>query len=382
MSELNLLSKSTKHLMPAFVFSASVLLSVMAFSVSVHAQAQLSLADILIGLRSNKVTLVERNRILAGAVDERGITFSLTPEIEKELESTGAGSDLIGAIKRRSVIVKTTTVIEPKLPLKQPEPEKIEPAVPVLDFAFYKKSADENFRNGEFEKALENYGKAIELDSGNSSIYLNRALIFVKNKDYQSALRDYDRVIELDPTEIIAYSNRANVYEKNGDQLKAIDDYKKILEIDPKNISAINHLKRIEDERARAAEKQTAQTASPVNSPESADKSQNEPAPVGVKTEKAIPEFVELGQLGPLQAIELASPIYSQIAKNLNLTGQVKVEVEFDEKGEVKGAKAADGHRLLRESAEQAARRSRFKPVLIDGQPVKAKGYIVYSFLR
>ncbi|MEO6052158.1 MAG: hypothetical protein ABIP78_12625 [Pyrinomonadaceae bacterium] len=50
----------------------------------------MSLADILIALRSKKATLPDRNKILTDAVQTKGTTFSMTPEIEKELAGTGA----------------------------------------------------------------------------------------------------------------------------------------------------------------------------------------------------------------------------------------------------------------------------------------------------
>ena len=55
---------------------------------AINAQSnQLMLADILIALRSKKVSLAERNDIISKAVSARGITFGLTPEIEKELRA-------------------------------------------------------------------------------------------------------------------------------------------------------------------------------------------------------------------------------------------------------------------------------------------------------
>src|SRR5687767_8666509 len=75
-------------IMLAFLFTA--------LSHSARAQGnQLSLADILIGLRSKKVSLQDRNKILADAINTRGTTFSLTPEIEKELAVTGADRSLL-----------------------------------------------------------------------------------------------------------------------------------------------------------------------------------------------------------------------------------------------------------------------------------------------
>ena len=52
------------------------------FATFANAQSpQLSLADLLIGLRSKKVSLPERNAILTEAVRQRGVTFAMTPEM-------------------------------------------------------------------------------------------------------------------------------------------------------------------------------------------------------------------------------------------------------------------------------------------------------------
>lgn len=66
------------------------------------AQEQLSLADILTGLKSKKTTLAQRNKLLTDAVNERGVTFVLTAEIERELRATGANNTLIAAIRANS----------------------------------------------------------------------------------------------------------------------------------------------------------------------------------------------------------------------------------------------------------------------------------------
>src|ERR1700755_1932496 len=83
------------------VLAVLTLLAVATFPVPAQAPSQLSLADILIALRSKKADIGEKNKILADAVKQRGITFSLTPEIEKELDGTGAANDLIAAIREK-----------------------------------------------------------------------------------------------------------------------------------------------------------------------------------------------------------------------------------------------------------------------------------------
>ncbi|MEP6900393.1 MAG: hypothetical protein ABJA66_01510 [Actinomycetota bacterium] len=72
------------------------------------AQSKLTLADVLTGLKSTKVTLTQRNTLLTNAVWKRGVTFALTAEIEKELRATGANNTLIDAIRENGPAVITT----------------------------------------------------------------------------------------------------------------------------------------------------------------------------------------------------------------------------------------------------------------------------------
>ncbi len=80
------------------------------------------------------------------------------------------------------------------------------------------------------------------------------------------------------------------------------------------------------------------------------------------------------------RAVNLPKPAYPPIAKQMRATGQVAVQVLVDESGNVISAKAMSGHLLLRASAEAAARQSRFNPVRIGDQAVKATGVVLYNF--
>ena len=73
-------------------------------------------------------------------------------------------------------------------------------------------------------------------------------------------------------------------------------------------------------------------------------------------------------------------PNYLPVVRQMNIGGQVKVELTVDEKGNVASAKAVSGPQLLRGSSEDAARKTKFKPALVDNQAVKATGYIIYNF--
>jgi outer membrane biosynthesis protein TonB len=52
----------------------------------------------------------------------------------------------------------------------------------------------------------------------------------------------------------------------------------------------------------------------------------------------------------------------------------------IDEDGKVISANAVSGHPLLRDSAETAAKSSKFTPTFLSKQKVKVTGIIIYNF--
>ena len=81
------------------------------------------------------------------------------------------------------------------------------------------------------------------------------------------------------------------------------------------------------------------------------------------------------------KALRLPKPDYPSIAKAGRASGTVNVLVMIDESGKVIAARAITGHPLLRSSAEAAAREAQFTPPLINGQPAKVRGIIVFNFI-
>jgi TonB family protein len=60
--------------------------------------------------------------------------------------------------------------------------------------------------------------------------------------------------------------------------------------------------------------------------------------------------------------------------------GKVIVSVIVDESGKVISAEIEDGRIEFRRVALEAARKARFKPTLLAGQPVKMSGVLEYIF--
>ena len=100
----------------------------------------------------------------------------------------------------------------------------------------------------DYDRAITDYNKAIELDPKYVHAYNNRGRVYAYNKkDYDRAITDYNRVIELDPKYVHAYNNRGSAYESKKDTNRAIADYHKALALDPNNSFASDGLKRLEE---------------------------------------------------------------------------------------------------------------------------------------
>lgn len=326
----------------------AILLSIFAFS-AVAQNPELSLADLVIGLRSKKATLEERNQILAAAVMERGITFVNTPEIEKELTATGAGQALITAVRAKSP--KPVAPVPVATPIPTPTPP---------DYSFYQKRADTSLEKGDVDAALIDYNKAVEMKRDEPGLYVSRGKAHFGKKSYDLSVKDYDKAIELAPKTAIAFLNRGASLEKLGERDKALADYRKAADLEPANEAAKAEVKRIEEAVAK----------------EAAAKAEEERMALAA----ARPDFLNLGSLSPEDATRLITPTYTQMARQSRVVGKVTVEVEMDEEGNVVAAKATNGPAMLRQSAEDAAKRSKFKPAMFNGTQIKAKGVITYSF--
>ena len=81
------------------------------------------------------------------------------------------------------------------------------------------------------------------------------------------------------------------------------------------------------------------------------------------------------------KAVYLAKPVFPFEAREAGAEGAVRVEITIDEEGNVIAATAVSGHQLLKASAEDAARRSKFRIARnANGNAVKTSGFLVYNF--
>jgi tetratricopeptide (TPR) repeat protein len=86
---------------------------------------------------------------------------------------------------------------------------------------------------GLHDQAIEEYDRAIELDSDYADAYVGRGDAYYYLGEYQPAIEDYDQAIELDPDFADAYVGRGDAYYYLGEYQPAIEDYDQAIELDP-----------------------------------------------------------------------------------------------------------------------------------------------------
>lgn len=94
---------------------------------------------------------------------------------------------------------------------------------------------------GKYELAISEYVKAIEINPKYADSYNKRGLVYYNQGNYEQAINDYTTAIQLNPEYTDAFNNRGIVYyalDKNND---AISDYTKAIEIDPEYAKAYHN---------------------------------------------------------------------------------------------------------------------------------------------
>ena len=87
---------------------------------------------------------------------------------------------------------------------------------------------------GEHDLAIEDCNKAIQLKSDYAEPYSNRGAAYRNKGNYERAIRDYDMAIKLKPDFVQAYYNRGLAYHEKGELDIAIKDYSKAIALNPK----------------------------------------------------------------------------------------------------------------------------------------------------
>ena len=110
-----------------------------------------------------------------------------------------------------------------------------------LEIQYYNQGVDK-YNAGNYQGAIDDYTKAIDVDPQNAYAYYNRGKAKYDLLDYQGAIADYTKAIEINPQHAVAYDNRCYTRNSLGDHKGAISDCNKAIVIYPQYAGAYaNH---------------------------------------------------------------------------------------------------------------------------------------------
>jgi protein TonB len=78
--------------------------------------------------------------------------------------------------------------------------------------------------------------------------------------------------------------------------------------------------------------------------------------------------------------VKKVEPEYPQEARDKRIQGAVILQVEISEAGDVKDARLISGHPLLAEAAIEALKQWKYKPYLLNGEPVQVETRATVDF--
>jgi protein O-mannosyl-transferase len=84
-----------------------------------------------------------------------------------------------------------------------------------------------------FDKAIDDFSKAIQLNPNFIQAYQNRGIIYMNQNKYDLALSDINKTLENNPKDFNALNNRGTIYLNEKRNEEALNDFSKAIEIAP-----------------------------------------------------------------------------------------------------------------------------------------------------
>lgn len=111
------------------------------------------------------------------------------------------------------------------------------------------------------------------------------------------------------------------------------------------------------------------------------DKSTGPRPPEPPELTPAPPRIVRLLHLDPAMLIHRVEPVYPPLAKLIHKEGKVELHAIISTDGSIQSLEMVGGDRLFYQSAREAVLEWRYKPTVLNGQPVEVDTYITVLYI-
>ena len=193
-------------------------------------------------LTKDQITSLTAGIVKTEIIDEKwdGHTYWIkakivadTDDVIKSIDNLRKDHDesreLEDAKKRSDVLLEENKKLREELALakgnvKQEVQQRYDNSIKELSSIEWYESGLINYKKVDYEAAVRDFSKAIELNPEYATAYNNRGFAYMKLSKYNEAIIDFDKAIELNSKYATAYSNREIAYNSLNDKESIIDN--------------------------------------------------------------------------------------------------------------------------------------------------------------
>ncbi len=96
-------------------------------------------------------------------------------------------------------------------------------------------------KKGQYERAIQDYGQALQLSPNYTTILYNRGEAFLASAQWDTAIRDFGQAIRLNPKDFAAFNERGRAYANKHEFARAIEDYNEAIRLKSNFVIAFNN---------------------------------------------------------------------------------------------------------------------------------------------
>lgn len=102
--------------------------------------------------------------------------------------------------------------------------------------AYYSRAYSQQTIGGNEEQVISDYSNSLKYNPNDYEAYMNRGVAKMKIGQNSDAITDYKKSIEINPNNPVVYANLGNAYKLNFDNQNACKNWKKSLELGNENV--------------------------------------------------------------------------------------------------------------------------------------------------